>query len=106
MLTGYLMLWQTSDPRGLIDWAIRHAGPANGKGPRLTNSSWDSITAEWMTAALADAFPGVEVSGVEVVLRDDGTNRRARLGLTYSAGDGPSTVFVKAADPAQGNSFT
>ena len=26
MLTGYLMLWQTSDPRELIDWAIRRAG--------------------------------------------------------------------------------
>jgi hypothetical protein len=47
---------------------------------------WEEITAEWMTAALALA----------VVLRDDGTNRRARLELTYSAGDGPATVFAKA----------
>ena len=40
------------------------------------------------------------VGEVEVVLRDDGTNRRARLGLTYSAGTGPATVFAKAVDPA------
>jgi aminoglycoside phosphotransferase (APT) family kinase protein len=34
-----------------------------------------------------------------VALRDDGTNRRARLALTYSAGSGPATVFAKAVDP-------
>jgi hypothetical protein len=33
----------------------------------------EEITAEWMTAALADHFPGVEVDDVAVVLRDDGT---------------------------------
>ena len=48
---------------------------------------------------MLDAFPGVEVSDVEVELRDDGTNRRARLGLSYAKGSGPATVFVKAADP-------
>ncbi len=52
-----------------------------------------------MTAALAEAFPGVEVSEVAVVLRDDGTNRRARLALSYSRGSGPATVFLKASDP-------
>jgi hypothetical protein len=36
---------------------------------------------------------------VSVVLRDDGTNKRARLALTYSAGSGPATVFTKAVDP-------
>jgi Phosphotransferase enzyme family len=60
---------------------------------------WDAITAEWITAALAGHFPGVQVDDVAVVLRDDGTNRRARLALTYSAGSGPSTVFAKAVDP-------
>ena len=60
---------------------------------------WEAINAEWMTAALADHFPGATVSDVAVVLRDDGTNRRARLALTYSAGDGPPTVFAKAVDP-------
>ncbi len=60
---------------------------------------WDEITAEWMTAALAGHFPAATVSDVAVVLRDDGTNRRARLKLTYAAGEGPLTVFAKAVDP-------
>jgi sulfur transfer complex TusBCD TusB component (DsrH family) len=60
---------------------------------------WDQITPGWMTAALSGHFPGATVSDVAVVLRDDGTNRRARLALTYSAGDGPATVFAKAVDP-------
>src|SRR6201996_2443906 len=53
-----------------------------------------------MTDAIREAHPDRVVSGVEVVLRDDGTNRRARLGLTYSSGTGPATVFAKAVDPA------
>jgi len=60
---------------------------------------WDAVTPEWMTGAPADAFPVVEVSDVVVALRDDGTNRRARLALSYAAGSGPATVFVKAPDP-------
>jgi len=60
--------------------------------------AWDSVTPEWMTAALADSFPGVEVNDVAVVLRDDGTNRRARLALTYAGRQGPATVFMKASD--------
>ncbi|HEY5840498.1 MAG TPA: phosphotransferase [Mycobacterium sp.] len=60
---------------------------------------WEEITAEWMTTALADHFPGARVDDVAVVLRDDGTNRRARLQLKYSAGAGPATVFAKAVDP-------
>jgi hypothetical protein len=58
----------------------------------------DAITAAWMTAALSASHPEAEVSGVEVLLRDDGTNRRSRLRLTYSRGAGPETVFVKAGD--------
>ncbi len=53
-----------------------------------------------MTVALSGSFPGVEVTEVEVLLRDDGTNRRARLGLTHAGADGPSKVFLKAPDPA------
>ena len=60
---------------------------------------WDDITPDWMSAALARHHPGVVVSDVSVALRDDGTNRRARLALTYSAGSGPATVFAKAVDP-------
>src|SRR5262245_65066016 len=52
-----------------------------------------------MTTALAAHHPGAVVGRVRVALRDDGTNRRARLALTYSAGAGPATVFAKAVDP-------
>ncbi|MCX2931280.1 phosphotransferase [Mycobacterium sp. CVI_P3] len=69
--------------------------------PDLTvPSEWDEITPEWMTAALGSHFPDAEVGAVEVALRDDGTNRRARLRLSYAAGTGPDTVFAKAVDPA------
>lgn len=63
-------------------------------------TEWDEITPAWMTQALSNHFPGIEVHTVAVALRDDGTNRRARLELTYAKGAGPDTVFVKAADPA------
>jgi hypothetical protein len=64
-------------------------------------SSWDEVRADWMTAALARDFPGAVVGEVSVAMRDDGTNRRARLALTYTADGptGPPTVFVKAVDP-------
>ena len=61
---------------------------------------WDEITPAWMTDAIGHQHPDAVVSEVQVVLRDDGTNRRARLGLSYAAGTGPSTVFAKAVDPA------
>ncbi|MGZ5392082.1 MAG: phosphotransferase [Mycobacterium sp.] len=60
---------------------------------------WDEITPDWMTVALSRHHPGAVVDAVTVVLRDDGTNKRARLALTYSAGWGPATVFAKAVDP-------
>lgn len=61
---------------------------------------WDDITPGWMTTAVARHHPGAVVDGVNVALRDDGTNKRARLELSYSAGSGPATVFAKAVDPA------
>ena len=61
--------------------------------------NWDEITPAWMTTVLAGHFPGATVDGVTVALRDDGTNRRARLALRYSAGSGPATVVAKAVDP-------
>jgi hypothetical protein len=60
---------------------------------------WDEITPEWIKAARAARFPGVRVGEVVVALRDDGTNRRARLKLTYSAGTRPATMFAKSVDP-------
>ncbi len=59
---------------------------------------WDELTPRWMTSAIAPHHPGAVVSAITVQLRDDGTNRRARLGLSYSAGSGPDTVFVKSVD--------
>lgn len=59
-------------------------------------ADWSDITPEWMTAALADRWPGARVAEVNLVTRSDGTNRRARLGLTYASGSGPAAVFVKA----------
>ncbi len=61
--------------------------------------SFEDITPEWMSAALAADHPGAVVDTVTVEVRDDGTNRRARLGVTYRSGNGPASVFVKAADP-------
>lgn len=65
-------------------------------------TSWDDVSAEWMTRALANRFRGSRVGQVSILLRDDGTNRRARLGLTYSSGTGPPTVFVKAESDVPG----
>jgi hypothetical protein len=50
-------------------------------------------------AGLAGQFPGATVNAVAVALRDDGTNRRARLKLTYSACTGAAAVFAKTVDP-------
>jgi hypothetical protein len=71
-----------------------------GEAPPAIPADWDAVTPTWMSAALAASYPGVEVAEVTLLLRDDGTNRRARFGLTYAAGSGPATVFLKAADPA------
>jgi hypothetical protein len=68
--------------------------------PSRIPSDWDDVTAEWMTAAIADAHPHAKVGEVSLLLRDDGTNRRARFGLTYAAGTGPETVFLKGEAPA------
>jgi hypothetical protein len=65
----------------------------------LVPSDWAEVTPEWMTAALARVHPDAVVAEVRVDMRDDGTNRRARLALSYSSGSGPATVFVKAVDP-------
>ena len=52
-----------------------------------------------MTAALKRDLADVEVAAVDVLERDDGTNRRARLGVTYARGTGPSVFFVKGEGP-------
>ncbi|MFP5306834.1 MAG: hypothetical protein ACLGI7_13545, partial [Gammaproteobacteria bacterium] len=61
---------------------------------------WDDITADWLTNALQRHHPGARIAAVRIVDRDDGTNRRVRLELSYAAGHGPATLFLKANDPA------
>lgn len=60
---------------------------------------WNNVTPQWMTTALADKHPDARVSAVELVTRDDGTNRRARFRLFYGEGSGPEYVFCKAHTP-------
>ncbi len=57
---------------------------------------WSDVSGEWMTAALSERFPGAEVDMVTLQWVSEGTNRRARFGLTYRSGTGPEIVFVKA----------
>jgi hypothetical protein len=49
-----------------------------------------------MTGALATEFPGAVVDTVELGDVDDGTTSRTRARLTYRAGSGPASVFIKA----------
>jgi hypothetical protein len=57
--------------------------------------SWSDLTPAWMTSALASQFPGATVSSVRVGSTVDGTNRRARVHLTYRSRQGPDSVFMK-----------
>lgn len=55
----------------------------------------ESVTPEWLTGCLSGILDGAEVKDVEVLDQHSGTTGRLRLGLTYSGGTGPATVFVK-----------
>jgi len=58
----------------------------------------DAVTAEWMSAALASSFPGVDVRRIEVLAQHSGTTGRMRCRLEYASGaTAPETVFVKLA---------
>lgn len=61
---------------------------------------WDAITPEWLTRALAAQHPDAVVGGLKILMRDDGTNRRLRVGLDYARGSGPASLFLKANEPA------
>jgi hypothetical protein len=52
-----------------------------------------------MTATIASRHPDARVGEVELVTRDDGTNRRARFRLSYASGTGPEMIFLKAHAP-------
>jgi Phosphotransferase enzyme family len=64
--------------------------------PSAIPADWSEVTPEWMTTALSDRCPGARVREVTLIMVDNGTNRRARFGLTYDAGTGPGVVFAKA----------
>lgn len=57
---------------------------------------WDDLTPAWATAVIAQRHPQARVREVTILARDDGTNRRLRLGLTYAKGTGPSALFLKS----------
>ncbi len=57
---------------------------------------WEDLTPDWATAVIADRHPRAKVEEVAIVARDDGTNRRVRLGLTYAKGEGPAALFLKS----------
>jgi Ecdysteroid kinase-like family len=57
--------------------------------------SWSDIDAAWMSRALSREVPGTVVHAVRIMDVSDGTNRRARVQLTYQANPGPARVFVK-----------
>jgi Phosphotransferase enzyme family len=61
---------------------------------------WEDITPEWVNAAIARRHPKARVKTVDIVMRDDGTNRRVRLGLTYARGAGPHSLFLKSHETA------
>lgn len=63
-------------------------------------AEWEEITPQWVTAAIAAHHPGADVEEVRILTRDDGTNRRVRIGLRYASGCGPGTLFLKANQPA------
>jgi aminoglycoside phosphotransferase (APT) family kinase protein len=63
-------------------------------------ADWADVTPAWMTTAVASRHPDAVVDSVTLLLRDDGTNRRARFGVRYARGSGPATVFVKSEAPA------
>jgi Ser/Thr protein kinase RdoA (MazF antagonist) len=67
--------------------------------PRIPES-WNAITPAWATTAIANHHPDARVGSVELLWHDDGTNRRVRIGLQYTGGNGPATLFIKSNDPA------
>lgn len=57
---------------------------------------WEDIDPGWVERALVDDYPGAAVSAVKLIMRDDGTNRRARIAIEYADGVGPERLFLKA----------
>jgi hypothetical protein len=64
--------------------------------PSEIPASWEAVTPEWMTDAVARHHPGAHVCEVTLVDVTKGNNRRARFRLRYDAGSGPEFLFAKA----------
>jgi hypothetical protein len=66
----------------------------------------DDITPEWMTAALADRFPGVRVEAVRQTKVIDGTAQKIRYELDYAASaaaaNAPASIWVKGGFTSNG----
>lgn len=64
----------------------------------------EEITPEWLSAAVAERFPGAVAESVEVVDAHSGTTGRARLRVSWAPGtQAPALLFAKLAptDPIQ-----
>lgn len=63
-------------------------------------TSYDAITAEWLTAILCTEHPGAMVTDFRLGARDDGTANRRRIHLSYNdVGEAaclPGSIFCKA----------
>ncbi len=59
-------------------------------------TDWGEVTPAWVERAIRRDHPDARISAVHLLTRDDGTNRRARFGITYAKGTGPAQLFVKA----------
>ncbi len=65
--------------------------------------SIEAIDLAWLNDALSERFPGVSVTGMEILGGDSGTTERRRVGLVYGPGarptGAPESVFVKFRPP-------
>lgn len=65
----------------------------------------DAITPLWMTAALADRFPGVEVAAITQTNFIDGTAQKLRYALDFAPGNqcgAPASLWVKGGFDTKG----
>lgn len=68
--------------------------PHNREHSLRIPKDWQFTPAQ-MTSIIARRHPGAQISRVTILDGSDGTSSRARLGLEYSQGQGPSSVFAK-----------
>ncbi len=75
---------------------VASKGTAAGESAGAIPMSPEEITAEWLSGALAERFPGTRVSSVEVLDWNAGTTGRARLRPRYAAATtAPASIFAK-----------